>query len=87
MRNMGGLQRAEARAKNKGGASEVSSFHTAPRASISTGFRASKRRIFEITQNNHPEEQWDRQWAVAPSGSRGAAPRGEKDPFEINYLN
>ena len=79
-------QRAEIYPKRGGETSDVSSFHTAPRAAtISTGFRASKRRLFEITQEpahlrDRPE--WDQQWVV-PTRSQGGA-GGSKDPFEIN---
>ena len=59
--------------------SEVSSFQAPARPNISSGFRASKKRIFEIT-NTPANSQWDQQWTV----------RGKQntivnlDPFEIS---
>ncbi len=74
--------------------SEVSSFHTPPRATASTGFRANKKRIFEIA-NAPSGSQWDRQWPAANAAPAGHA-RGSgtslrkqsratnRDPFEIS---
>ena len=68
--------------------SEASSHQTIPRATISTGFRASKRRIFEVTRNAGGD-QWDRQWSAGPARSHGRANEVTKvdrlgDPFAIN---
>ena len=81
-----GSYQPEVYPKERAAASEVNSFHTAPRATLSTGFRASKRKLFEIAQNPG-DRQWDQQWSVDPQRSsqmKATAPEQQKDPFEID---
>ncbi|QDZ20193.1 RING-type domain-containing protein [Chloropicon primus] len=88
-------QQAETRPRVKRAISGASSFQTLPRATVSAGFRASKRRIFEIT-NERRGGDWDKQWSINPGGSQGRVMEEvnhtHKDPFAINqsafsYLN
>lgn len=63
--------------------SEVSSFHAPPRATLSTGFRASKKRIFEIA-SAPSNTQWEQQWTINGRSSFKENAIVNLDPFETN---